>query len=323
MPLPRPGNLLAGCAALLAAALLAGCQPMPAGPTTAPNAPVTSSPPAASPSPTPLDLTLPHRARQMVGRLLAAAGEGELIMVAVTSETATISVLGPDGGEPATWAYRDGKIQQVDSDLQYVDQASFEIDDFDISDLGRLFRVAAALSGSTQQQTLQIVDYSGGRVVMTVTTNPESRTVFFNPDGTLLSELNYHTEKGVTDGLGVVLEGMVAVQRVGVDSATGAWVEYRGPESTTIHRQRPAKVPVTTVSRDEVLDLDGFAAGTVDPGAIWRVVERELAGEDLPEDVPWRVTIDDRSETGTPRMYFTVGADEFATDLAGSPIREP
>ena len=314
MPQPRPGNVLAGCAALLVAALLTGCQPpLPTGPTTAPSSPV------ATPAPPSLDLTLPGQARHMVGRLLRAAGDGELIMVAVTAETATISVLGPDGGEPVTWAYRDGRIQQVDSDLQYVDQASFEIDDFDLSDLGRLFRVAAALSGSTEQQTLQIVDYSGGRVVMTVTTNPESRTVFFDPDGTLLSELDYHTEKGVTEGLAVVLEGRVAVQRVGVDSGTGAWVEYRGPESTTVHRPRPAKVPVTTVSRDEVLDLDGFAAGTVDPAAVWRVVERELAGE---EDVPWRVTIDDRRETGTPRMYFTVGADEFVTDLSGYRIRE-
>ncbi len=259
----------------------------------------------------------------MVARLLAAAGGGDPIMVEVTEHTATVSVLRHDSTEPVTWAYRDAVVQQVDSDLQYVDQASFAVGDFDFSDLGRLFRVAAAVSGSTEQQTLQIVDYSGGRVVMTVTTNPESRTVFFNPDGSLLAELDYHTAEGVADGLAVVLEDRIAVQRVGVDSETGAWVEYRGPDASTVHRRRPAKVPLTTISRDEVLPLTGFAAGIVDPAAIWRVVEREPDETTPMDELAWSVVIEDRTESGTPRMYFSIGAEAIVTDLAGRRISEP
>lgn len=258
----------------------------------------------------------------MVDRLLSAAGNDRLIMVEITADTASISVLAPGATEPATWAYRDGTVQEVTSDLQYVDQATFTIGDFDITDVGRLFRVAAAISGSTESQRLQIVDYSGGRVVMAVTTNPESRTVFFNPDGTLLPELDYHTESGVAAGLEVVLEDRITVQRVGVDSSAGAWVEYRAAGATTVHRQRPAKVPVTTVVRDEVLGLTGFAVGRVDPRAIWRVVERETASTEL-RSLQWTVTIDDREDTGVPRMYFTIGAESLTTDLAGNRVTTP
>ena len=311
---------------MLLAVLLAGCQPAPAA---EPSTPLTPSPtpaptsPSPSPTPTLLDLTAPGQAARMVRLLLNAAGGGDLIMVEITTHTASISVLPPDGTEPVTWAYRDGLVQQVDSDLQYVDQASFNIDDFDISDVGRLFRVAARISDSTEQQTLQIVDYSGGRVVMTVTTNPESRTVFFNPDGSLLDELNYHTAKGVTEGLSAVLVGRVAVQRVGVDSETGAWVEYRGPGSTTVSRRRPPKVPLTTVTRDEVLPLTGFPAGTVDPTAIWRVVARELETGELADEAPWSVTIEDRDDSGKPLMYFTLNGRSLVTDLSGNRVSEP
>lgn len=309
---------------LVVAPLLAGCQPTPGGPTPqGTGSPTVGVSPSATPTPSPTpttDLTRPSLARRMVDRLLAAAGSDRLIMVEITADTASISVLDADAVEPVTWAYRDGTVQEVTSDLQYVDQATFSIDDFDISDLGRLFRVAAAISGSTQSQRLQIVDYSGGRVVMAVTTNPESRTVFFDPDGRLLPELDYHTESGVADGLDVVLKDRITVQRVGVDSSAGAWVEYRATGSTTVHRQRPAKVPVTTVTRDEVLDLTGFAVGVVDPRAIWRVVERETDAAELLDNLPWSVTIDDREDTGVPQMYFTIGVESFTTDLAGNRV---
>jgi len=316
MARPHP-SLTVGLATLLLA--LSACQPA----TTVPTAGVVPTPPSTSsipPTPVQKDLTRPGEARRMIDQLLAAAGIGRLIMVEVTAETATISVLPPDGGEPVTWAYRDGTAQQVDSDLQYVDQASFSLDGFDVSDLGRLFRVAAAISGSTHKQTLQIVDYSGGRVVMAVTTNPESRTVFFEPDGSLLPDLDYHTLRGITEGLDTVVDDRVTVQAAGVDSAAGAWVEFSTSESTTTRRQRPARVPVTTLRRDDALPLPPFAAAGIRPEAIWRVLQRTIDADDLSSDVVWSVTVDDREDTGEPRMYFSIGAESLVTDLAGSTV---
>lgn len=238
-------------------------------------------------------------------------------MVELTTQTAAVSVLGTGSTEPVTWAYRDHKIQQADSDLQYVDQASFDLDDFDLGNAGRLFRIAAALSDETANQTLQIVDYSGGRVMMTVTTNPESRTVFFNPDGSLLPELDYHSQAGIAAGLADVLEGWVVARQVGVDSEAGAWASFAGPDDTTIRRQRPPKVPVTTVTRDEPPPEEAFAVKEVDAQVIWQVVKQIILAHDLDPKTTWSVTAEDAAGAGEPRLHFQVGGVSLLTDPDG------
>ena len=309
--------ILTGFATLAAMALTA-CQPaLPSvSPSPTPSPSASSATPTPSPTPN-IDLTAPGAARRVLHRLLTAAGPGKLIMAEVTARTATVSVLGEGSAKPATWAYREGRILQAASDLQYVDQASFDLADFDLDDVGRLFRVAATLSEETSQQTLQIVEYSGGRVMMTVTTNPESRTVFFNPDGSLLPELDYQTEAGVAAGLADVLAGRVVVRQVGVDSQTGAWASYAGPEDTTIRCQRPPKVPVTTVSRDDPPPTDPFAAKLVDAEVIWAVVQRTRLAHDLDPDTEWSVTMTDSQGSGEPRMQFRVDGQSLTTDAAG------
>ncbi len=312
--MPPPRVFVTG-SCVLAVLLFAACQPVvPAAPPTM--TPTASPTPTPSPTPT-IDLTAAGAAQRMLDRLLTAAGPGQLIMVEVTAQTAAVSVLASGETEPVTWAYRDHKIGQVDSDLQYVDQASFQLADFDLTNVGRLFRIAATLSDATDNQILQIVDYSGGQVMMTVTTNPESRTVFFNPDGSLLPELDYHTETGVAAGLADVLADRVIVRQVGVDSETGAWVDYAGPGESTVRRQRPPKVQVTTVSRDDPPPLAPFEASQVDPDRIWQVVQRTIRALDLEPEVAWSVTVDDRTETGTPRLYFQIGGASLITDLNG------
>lgn len=302
--------------------LLAGCQPAAPGP----SAPGPTSPtptPSPTSTPTPVDFTRPGIARAWIQRLLATIGSDLVVMAEVTTDSVTVTVLPEVGEKPVTWAYRDGKAQQVASDLEYVDQAVFNIDDFDLSDVGRLFRAAAGISGSTQNQTLHIVDFSGGRVAMTVTTNPESRTVFFQPDGSLLPELDFHTAAGVADGLADVTRDRVTVQALGVDSQTGAWVDYGGLENTTVRLQRTAKVPVTRTTRDEVLSLTPFAVEQVDPAVIWQVVSRLIERDQLDPETPWRVTVDDRAGIGVPRFYVTVGMESVTTDLAGTELVSP
>lgn len=315
-----PRAFVIGCLAALALAL-AACQSVMAAPLTPTHSPSTPTPsPLRTTTPAPVDLTVPGAAQRMLQRLVAAAGTDRVIMAEVTAESASISVLPPGSTEPVTWAYRDQEMQQVASDLQYVDQATFSLDDFDLSDVGQLFRVAARLSSSTQRQTLQIVDYSGGRVMMTVTTNPESRTVFFNTDGSLLPELDYHTRSGLIDGLAVVIDDRPAIRQLGVDSEAGAWVEYTGSNRTTIRRHRPPKVPVTTVRYDDPPALPAFPTGSIDPDAIWLVVERTIREEGWDGQVEWSVTVDDRAETGVPRMYFTIGTESLVTDLDGQEL---
>ena len=286
----------------------AGCQPGNAAP-----------PATASTTPAEPDFSRPGAALGMVQQLIAAAGTTRLIMVEIEVDTVSVSVL--TDGRPVTWAYRGGTIGEVASDMAYVDQASFTIDDFNISDVGALFRAAAGASGSDENQTLQIVDYSGGQVMMAVSTVPESRTVFFNPDGSLLETLDFNTQGGITRGIAGAVGTRTSVHRLAVQSDVGAWVDFPGEKGRTVRRQRTEKVPVTTNVRAETLDLPLFDPRLVDPAAIWAVVDSVVGSPEVPEGSAWSVIVDDRDGAGVPRMHFSIGSRVLITDLGGNPVR--
>lgn len=290
----------------LAVALLTAC-----------GTPAPTATPTASPSGP--DFTTPGTAASMVRQLLEAADNQNLLMVEITEETVEVSVL-DTGHKPVTWAYRDGEIGEVASDLQYVDQATFPVARFNISDVGALFRAAKGQSGSAENQSLTIVDYSGGEVMMSVSTVPESRTVFFNPDGSLLQVLDFDTPGGVATGIRDAVGERATVYSISVESDQGAWAEYPGGGGTTVRRTRTAKVPVTTNVTDQQIDLPLFLASRVEPETIWTVVDGIRGSAEIPENTRWSVVIDDREGLGTPRMHFTIGSTVLTTDLDGNVV---
>ena len=294
------------------AVTLAGCVPAPTStPTTASSS--TSTP--ADP-----DFTEPGAAASMVSSLLTDAGSRQALMVEIAEDSVQVSVLSADG-KPVTWAHRDGKSAEVPSDLAYVDQATFDVSKFNISDIGGLFRAAASMSGSEEHQSLTIVDYSGGEVVMSVSTLPESRTVFFTHDGALLEVLNFDAPGGIANGIKEAIGLQLTVCSVTVQSDQGAWVDYPGDEEgTTVRRTRTAKVPATTNIRNETSSLPVFVAAKIRPDAVWKVVDAVRGTSDVPEDAKWSVVIEDREKTGLPRMYFTIGSKSLQTDLNGTVI---
>ncbi|MDR1712208.1 MAG: hypothetical protein LBR58_10225 [Propionibacteriaceae bacterium] len=270
-------------ASALALALLAACEP--------------------EPTPVPLDFTSPGTAQDMVGRLITAAASSDVIMVEVQSNEVAVSVRKDSG--PETYAYRDGQIGQVETDLWYVDQASFDVSDFDISDVGALFRAAAGASGSAVNQRLQIVDYSGGKVMMTVSTNPESRAVFFTADGQLLETLDFGTPGGIARGLAEV--SGASVYAIGIDSKLGVWADSASDDET-IRRHRMAAVPVTTTATQGKPPGKPFSSSIVSAAAIWSIVSRH-PGQD------WSVEITATDKGVLMRFHF--GDTEFTTTLAG------
>lgn len=288
----------------VAAAMLAGCTP---------------ASPQPSPSASAADFSAPGAASNMVDQLLAKAGSQDALMVEVTRSTVQVSVLGT-GHKTATWAYRGGEMSEVPSDLAYVDQASFDVARFNLDDVGALFRAAAGMSGSEQSQSLTIVDYSGGEVMMSVSTVPESRTVFFNPDGSLLPVLDFNTPGGITRGIDEAVGTRTSVASVTIDSSQGAWVDYPADTETTIRRTRTAKVPVTTNTRAEKLDLPEFNPARLNADAIWQVVDRTRGSDAVPAESPWNVVIDDRDRIGSPRMHFSFAGSVLTTDLAGREV---
>lgn len=288
----------------LAVALpLAGCTP---------GGDASSSPTVATP-----DFRQPGAAKAMVQQLLDDAQSQQALMVKITEHSVEVSVLKDD--KVVTWANRDGTVTQVASDLAYVDQATFDVGAFQFDDIGAMFRAAAGQSGSATNQSLTIVDYSGGKVMMSVSTEPESRTVFFTPDGSLMEILDFNTEGGLVRGVQSAIGTRGTVYSLSVISDQSVTVDYPGPDDTTIRRTRAQKVPVTTTVRSGAADLPLFAASMVDPRAIWRVVQTQRGDEGISESSTWSVTVDNR-EKSTPRMYFTFGFTVVVTDLAGNVI---
>lgn len=294
------------------AVTLAGCVPAPT------STPTTASSPTSTPADP--DFTEPGTAASMVNSLLTDAGSRQALMVEITEDSVQVSVLSADG-KPVTWAHRDGKSAEVPSDLAYVDQATFDVSKFNTSDIGGLFRAAASMSGSEEHQSLTIVDYSGGEVVMSVSTLPESRTVFFNANGALLDVLNFDAPGGIASGIKEAVGLQLSVYSVTVQSEQGAWADYPGDEEgTTVRRTRTAKVPVTTNIRNETPDLPVFVSARIRSDAVWKVVDAVRGTSDVPEDAKWSVVIEDREKTGVPRMYFTIGSKSVTIDLNGAVI---
>ncbi len=292
-------------AVIVALGLLGGCvQPAPT-PT-----------PSARPTVVSVDLTAPGQARAMVRRLIAKAGTPRLIQVEITKDWASITVVKDDRAE--TWAWRDDTIKQVDTDVAYVQQTVFSIDDFNIDDVGALFRSAAGISGSESSQQLQIVDSSSGDVFMSVSTNPESRTVFFYPNASLLPTLDFNTAGGINQGLADVTASRATAVAIGVQSTVGAWLDYAGSTTSTVRRLRTATVPVTINERSQRPDLPLFSAARVNAAAIWRVLEAARQRGEFDATTRWQVTVDARN--GVPRMYFTIGTESLVTDLDGREV---
>ena len=254
----------------------------------------------------------------MVRRLIAKAGTPQLIQVEITKEWAAITVVKDSQAE--TWAWRDNTIKRVDTDVAYVQQTIFSIDDFDITDVGGLFGTATRISGSDRDQELQIVDSSAGQVFMSVSTVPESRTVFFYPDGALLPTLEFSTEGGIRRGLEDATGTRTTAVAVGVQSNLGAWLDFPGSTTTTIRRLRTASVPVTINERSQRPELPSFPVSRVRASAIWRVLADARQRDAFELGTRWQVTIDDRARTGVPRMYFTIGTTSLVTDLDGHQV---
>ncbi|MDO5533498.1 MAG: hypothetical protein Q4F65_02450 [Propionibacteriaceae bacterium] len=323
MNLPRRATALALCAALAS-----GCAVVPPGsaPTPSPSPTPSAGPsagpsvaPTASPSASPaalLDLTRPGAARDLVDDLMDAAGASRAILVTVTATDAAVTVLAD--GTAEQWAWRAGQIQQVPTDVTYVAQRTFDPDDYALDDLGALFRTAGSVAGSASGQSLQIVDYAAGQVAMSVSTVPESRAVFFLPDGTLLPTLDFTSLWGLEQGYADAVGGLRSTSSVGFGSALGVQVDTPHTASGSYERRhRTARTPVIVTPRSEAVPLASFDPALADPAVVWGVLEELNDDGAFSLDTPWTCIVDDRADRGTPRMYFDVGERSFVTNLQG------
>ncbi|MBK8461775.1 MAG: hypothetical protein IPL36_01505 [Nigerium sp.] len=310
--------LRAAAAALVLVASTA-CSPPDSAPPASPTigGPTESTPRTpAGPDANALDLTEPGAAEALVGRLVEAAGVSKVLMVTVTAADASIVVV--RDGTPEAWAWRDGRIRQVPSDVTYVAQQVFDPTAFSFHDLGALFRLAESVSGSRQGQALQIVDYSAGLVSMSVSTNPESRAVFLQPDGSLLPTLDFTSGWGLAEGYADVVGPRRAASAMGFGSATGVYLDSPPDAGGSFQRrQRMARTPVIVTPRTASDPTRSFDPAQVTPATVWGVLRQLRADGTFTLDTTWTCVVDDRDGTGTPLMRFSIGEESFVTTLSG------
>lgn len=301
------------------AALAVGTACDDAG-TPPPSGSPTPTPSPTTPSPTPAPkLTQPGEARRVVNELYAKAGSKPVVKVDLTADQATLSTI--IDKQPKTWQWQQGTVTEVPSNVENIPQTTFDPADFKFDDLNRLFGLAGALSGSTSNQELQIVETTPGRVHMVVVTRPETRPIFFRADGSPIHELDFTRTQDMTEGLRDVFGGRTQLSAVGYDPATGLYASAPDPDKPgeLVKLVRKANQPTySSVSKETPAGL--FAAADISAS----VLATNLAG--LPkqhgkkDDATVKFVIDLRDKRNLPTIHWDVGGTKVITDLQGADI---
>jgi hypothetical protein len=250
--------------------------------------------------------------------LQAEAGAAPVLQVTVTALQATLTYLDMESEQARTLIWEDGQWWQADSDVLYVEQAAFDLADFDLSDVGAMFASAAELDNSDINQQLQINEYNEGRVLMTVTTSPESVTVFFRPDATLINQLDFTVAIDVAEALHDTCADVV-VLAIGINQQ-GFWADVRRDEETIERFIRPAGLPAYSSLRNQSSSLTTFAPTVVDPVVLAELLTRLPVIISGDPEARIELVIDARDGVHTPKLHFTVGLTTVVYTLDGRPV---
>ncbi|WP_022909523.1 hypothetical protein [Aestuariimicrobium kwangyangense] len=318
MPVSRRLLLLVPAVALVGSCTRPGSKASPGPSGSSSSWPGSSLTPSASATPRPL--TDKGHARSAVNQLRRASGELPVLKVDLTATRAVLSVL--DGSKVKSWAWEAATVQEVTSDIEYIKQATFDPSSFQFDDLTMIFGIAGALSGSTSNQELQIVEYNPGQVLMVVSTRPESRPVFFRPDASPIHELDYRSKQGIAEGLQDALGGRTQLHQLGYQKGMGLWVDAPDPNDpgVMVRRTRASKLPVWTSSKKETSDWPMFAASDVTADILATIIADLPARYDKPVDADISYTIDMRDRRSLPAIRWVVGGQAVITDLEGVDI---
>jgi len=295
----------------MAAVTLVGCSATP--PADTPTMTSASTPPVAV-----MSLTQPGAAQRVVKLLVAKAGTNLAIRLAITDTTASMTFVKDD--KAVTIGWQDGAVSLEDSDVTYVGQAIFAVDSFNLADVGQMFAEAAALTGSDAKQELQINEYNTGRVLMTVTTSPESQTIFFRQDATIINWLSFSATAGVAEALRDVATGTNVIA-VGLNDQ-GLYADARVDSSTIERIVRPAKLPAYSALRSASSDLTAFNPSVLNAATLASLLSDKAPTLTGNADATATWVIDTRDNLGAPTIRLTVGLTTRVYNLAGTDITD-
>lgn len=239
-------RLLCGFAALLFAACSAGSS---AEPTVEPASPSLSASPRPSellPNAFPIDgpLTRGDNAARVVAELDRVTEHAPILKLNVSDTDATLIALGPEN-RVLSYRWYDGVVDSTITDFAFLGQKTFRPADFPLTQLPLMLDIADML-GVKGRVVYQVQQFRDLEVVQSVSSQPETKTVFFNEDATAVEQLGTTDPTDVERGLSTVIGTATHLLEVGFSAQRGYWAVYdRGRE--TVLRQRMGGLPAYIV----------------------------------------------------------------------------
>jgi len=309
--------------------LLAGCTSTSApAPSPSPSVAVSvSATPEASVTPTPTvafpvpmnvtqDLTT-GGAKQIVRRMMEITNNRPALKLDVSTSEVTLTVLDATQ-KPFTLRWRANQITPTDSDIQYLGQTTFRPTDYPLGNINDLFDTATRMGATGTEKIMQIVEQRSGEVYLTVTTVPETKTVFFEKDGTAVRNLGYTSVADLTDGLAAVIAGSRAATQIGFGPNTGYWIDLPANNGITERRIRSAALPVYTTRIKEASSLTPFDPTQLDALVLARSIQKFNSGS----KAECRIEVDNRYRRKTPIIRYDCGGKVHFTAPDGTEYTE-
>lgn len=292
-----------------------GPSPGPGRPSVEPSRSATRSPgPTPSPSlPQKFNVARPlidGGAATVVARLHEISGRRPALKLDVSAEEVTLIVIDRDRMARG-YRWRDGVIEAAETDVQYLQQTTFWPTDFALENVHLIFDNAALLGTSTSGQVLQVVEYRPGNVFMSVTTTPETGTIFFRKDGSVFRSLGTTSVGDIREGIADVTVGGREVDSIGFSEQQGYYAELTTVDGATERRSRMANRPTFYSTRTGASTLEAFDPDLVDAASIAKAIASHTSAGGC------AVTIDNRFERVQPVVTYECGRKKFHSDLQG------
>lgn len=269
------------------------------------------------PSPTPsTELLTPGAAQKVVGELLGQiADPSSVVRLRITGDQARLTYV-DEWSKPVSEIWRDGKITTQDEGTDTVVSSSFDPRDFNISDVGAMFEKSAQLCGSAENQELQITEYANSKILMTVSTTPESSTVFFRPDATVIMPLDFTSAEDVSQALTEAIGPSTRILAAGL-TADQLWVDVASGPGTVTRRIRKTSVPVYSLQRKQSISDEPFAPSLIDA----KILAEKFAAAAESESKDFVATVKQQKDEDQPFINFSHGGTQELTSLDGTPVK--
>lgn len=297
-----------------AALLLVGCQPTPPATSESPSPPA-SVHATAFPRPLPVTGTLTDgdNALRVVKALNDAAGHRPALKLDVTPESATLTVLTIDH-QVLAYQWSNDALDSATTDFQYLKQSTFTPTDYPLASIGTMFKEAQRL-GVEGDLVYQIQEYGHGSITQSISSRPETTTVFFRPDATPVPSIGVETAHDVAIGLEAVTKGLSRITQFGFSKERGYWA-FAPDGEQLVTRIRKDQVPTFETRKSGTSEDTPFDASLIDPAAAVQAITRARKSD----DEQCQLTVGQTKRWPEPFMTVRCGVRTTHTNLAGEDI---